>query len=110
MNKLKLYVVRDCLVGDSSLILSAKNDAVLARNVKAAMLSQQANYLNTDTRDKQIYVTAELDTDTGIISGLVQPEFVFNLEDLRLELVSEVKKAKAQQEVVEDGYGTEEGN
>ena len=96
MNKLKLYVVRDVLVGDSSLILSAKNDAVLMRNVKAAMLSQQQNYLNTDTADKQIFATAELDTDTGIVIGLALPEFVIGLEDLRQQLISEVRARKEQ--------------
>lgn len=105
MNKLKLYVVRDVLVGDSSLILSAKNDAVLMRNVKAAMFSQQSNYLNTDTRDKQLFLTAELDTDTGIIVGLPAPEFVCQLEDLRLELVAEVKKQK---EIIGDGSSENE--
>lgn len=99
MNKLQIYVVRDVLVGDSSLLLSAKNDAVLKRNVKAAMLSQQSNYLNTDTADKQIFLTAELDTDTGILVGKPNPEFVYNLEDLRQELVVEVRSRK---EVIQD--------
>lgn len=99
MNKLQIYVVRDVLVGDSSLLLSAKNDAVLKRNVKAAMLSQQSNYLNTDTADKQIFLTAELDTDTGILIGKANPEFVYNLEDLRQELVVEVR---ARKDVMED--------
>lgn len=107
MNKLNLYVVRDVLVGDSSLILSAKNDNVLIRNVKAAMMSQQENYLNTDTTDKQIFITAELDTDTGVIVGKPVPEFVCNLEDLRVELVAEIKRRKAQAEVIDDGSKTE---
>lgn len=102
MNKLKLYVVRDVLVGDASLILTAKNDAVLIRNVKATMLSQQQNYLNTDTADKQILLTGELDTDTGVITGLPAPEFVAGLEDLRVELVAEVRRRKEQMQYDEE--------
>lgn len=106
MNKLKLYVVRDTLVGDNSLLLSAKNDAVLARNVKATMLSKQQNYLNTDTTDKQVFEVGELDTDTGIITGLPSPAHVFNLEDLRQELIMEYRKRKAG---IDDGEeGSEE--
>lgn len=106
MNKLKLYVVRDNLVGDSSLILTAKNDAVLARNVKAGMLSRQQNYLNTDTADKQIFLTAEIDTDTGIITALPHPEFVFNLEDLRQDLIAQVRARKVE---LPDGTETDGG-
>ena len=43
-----------------------------------------------------MYHTAELDTDSGIVVGLAQPEFIVNVEVLRQELITEIRKKKAE--------------
>lgn len=70
------------------------------------MLSRQQNYLNTDTSDKQIFYVADLDTDTGIIKGLVNPQHVYNLEDLRQDLIAQVR---ARKDELPDGTSTDDG-
>lgn len=96
MNKLNLYVVRDSLAGTNELVLTAKNDEILKRNIKGVLMSQNQNFINTDTKDKDIFKVASLDTDTGVVVGEVAPIFVFNVEQVRLDLVEDIKRQKAQ--------------
>ena len=102
MNKLVIYTVRDRLAGDSSLILTAKNEPILRRNIKGVLLSKQQNFINTDTPDKEIYESGYIDTDTGKIVGLENPVFVVNVEELRQELISEIRQKQAEAGIPEN--------
>lgn len=104
MANLNLYVVRDNVAGVNELILTAKNDEVLKRSVKGVLLSREQNYLNTDTRDKDIYLCGVLNTDNGVIDTINPTQFVCGVEQLRLELVAEIRAKRE-----EAGLPPEEG-
>lgn len=93
---LKLYVVRDEVACDNHVILTEQNDTLLKRNIKAVLMSTDPNYINTNTKDKRVFVSGELDTKTGVITGLPVPQPVFTIEEVRLELIDEINLAKAQ--------------
>lgn len=93
---LKLYIVRDEVACDNHVILTEQNDTLLKRNLKAVMMSPDANYLNTNTKDKRVFLSGELDTKTGVITSVGSPVPVFTLEEVRLELIDEINLAKAE--------------
>lgn len=93
---LKLYIVRDEVACDNHVILTEQNDTLLKRNIKAVLMSPEANYINTNTKDKRVFLSGELDTKTGVITSAGSPVPVFTLEEVRLELIDEINLAKAE--------------
>lgn len=73
MNK-KLYTIRDVLVGYGAVlgtpaILDIPNDQAAKRVVAGCcMEGAQANALNTNPEDKELWCIGEFDQDTGIIT------------------------------------------
>lgn len=94
--KLNVYVLRDKLAGISNVILTANNDEVLKRDIKGVLLSKNQNVINTNTEDKDVFLAAVLDTDTGIIKALDVPVFTLNVELVRKELIQEIKIKQAE--------------
>ena len=93
---LKLYIVRDEVACDNHVILTEQNDTLLKRNIKAVLMSPEANYINTNTKDKRVFLSGELDTKTGVITSAGSPVPVFTIEEVRLELIDEINLAKAE--------------
>lgn len=93
---LKIYVIRDEVAVDNHVIVTEQNDTLLKRNIKALLMAQSANYINTNTKDKRVFLSGELDTCTGVIKALDPIVPVVTLEEVRLELVDEINFAKAQ--------------
>lgn len=93
---LKLYIVRDEVACDNHVILTEQNDTLLKRNIKAVLMSPEANYINTNTKDKRVFLSGELDTKTGVITSVGSPVPVFTIEEVRLELIDEINLAKAE--------------
>ena len=77
MNKkiLKLYVVRDVLIGYGvvpgiSAVINFENDEVALRALKESMFpGQKPNVFNVHPEDKELWCVGELDLDTGMITA-----------------------------------------
>lgn len=93
---LKLYVIRDEVACDNHVLLYSQNDTLFKRDLKALLLAREANYINTNTKDKRAFLAGELDTNTGVIKALDPIIPVCTLEEVRLDLVDEINIAKAQ--------------
>lgn len=92
--KLELFTVRDEVAGSSDVILTSKNFTLLKRDLKTVMGSGQKNPITDHFEDKRVYKCGVLDTDTGIISALPFPEFVFSLTEVRDDLIIDIKRAQ----------------
>lgn len=96
--KLKEYALFDRITGEYTFTFKARNDEAMKRIAKSGMMSKEPNVLNTDTADKDIFAIAEFDTETGIVVGEKAPLFVCHVEDLRQELITEIKRRKLEAE------------
>lgn len=106
--KLKLYVVRDEVALDNSVLLTAKSNDEVRRNISALMVAPQRNFLNTDIKDKRIFCVGELETSTGVITADPVPLPVFPLEEIRQEVLADVAAKKAQAMLVAIDKGLDE--
>lgn len=77
--KLKLYAIKDTVVGELQNIVESQNDAVIIREIHNAINAPTENPLKTNYKDKQLYRLGEYDTKTGQIDS--KPEFMYNLSD-----------------------------
>lgn len=93
--KLNVYSVKDVIAGDHPFIFEAPNDGMMERIVKGALLSKEQNVINTNLKDKDIFLVGERDTETGEIKGIM-PIFVKHISEIRLALIKEIKIAKAE--------------
>ena len=50
--KLKIYGVKDEVVGEIIFVLPSQNDGTMVRAVKGALLVKEPNQINTDIKDK----------------------------------------------------------
>lgn len=96
MNKLNIYVIRDEVAQDNCFLCTAVNDEEAKRNIKLSLCTPQPNFINTHTKDKRLVFVGELDCDTGVITPQASPVLLVTIEEVRLELLSEVAKAKSQ--------------
>lgn len=105
--KLKLYSVFDKLAGQSLMILTSQNNEVFKRMVRSALMSKAPNPINTDTKDKDVYVVGEIDTESQKVIAEDLPKFAFSIEAVRQELVELIaaetgKEVQDPSEVKED--------
>lgn len=84
--KLNLYSIFDKLAGQSVMILTSQNNEVFKRMIRSALMSKSANPINTDTKDKDVYVIGVLETETNHLESC-QPKFAFSIEGVRQELI-----------------------
>ena len=91
--KLKIYGVKDEVVGEMIFVLPSQNDGTMVRAVKGALLVKEPNQINTDIKDKAVYCLGELDTCTGNIEAL-SPVYIKRVSEIRQELINEIKVAK----------------
>lgn len=91
--KLNIYGIRDTLASETNLILTEKNDEMFKRTCKALLLDKRPNPINSNTKDTQVFCIGVLDTELGSIETM-QPRFAFAVEQLRIELVAEIRAHK----------------
>lgn len=77
--KVKLYAIKDTVVGELQNIVESQNDAVIIREIHNTINSPTENALKTNYKDKQLYRLGEYDTKTGQIESKV--EFMYNLSE-----------------------------
>lgn len=94
--KLNVYSVKDEIACEHPFIFEAPNDGMMERLVKGALLSKEQNVINTNIKDKIIFLVGERETSTGKITGLEQPVFIKRVSEIRLDLIKEIKIAKAE--------------
>lgn len=92
---LNIYGLKDNVVGEFIFFFQQQNEGTLKRILKGALLSKEPNCIQTDLKDKSVYELGSINTNTGKIEPQ-QPVFVCNISDIRLELIREIKIAKAE--------------
>ena len=105
--KLNLYSIFDKLAGQSVIILTSQNNDVFKRMIRSALMSKGANPINTDTKDKDVYVIGVLETETNQLEAC-QPKFAFSIECVRQELIEALsaetgKEVSDPSEVIDNG-------
>lgn len=93
--KLNMYGLKDNVEGEFIFFFQAKNDGIMKRAVKGSLLTKEQNHFTTNMKDKDIFMIGEIDTKTGDIEKC-SPVFMFNVNEVRLELIREIKIAKAE--------------
>lgn len=93
--KLNLYGLKDNIEGEFIFFFQAKNDGLMLRAVKGALLTKEQNHFTTNMKDKDIFLLGDIDTFTGAVVPSL-PVFVTNVNSVRLELIKEIKIAKAE--------------
>lgn len=104
---LKIYVLYDRIAQEFPFSFKAKNDDMMKRVCMSAMLDQQDNIIKNDTDDKDIYLTGEYDTETGVVKGLDRPQFILHLAEVRSELLAKIRASKQAAGVEEQETGNE---
>lgn len=81
--KLKLYAIKDTVVGDYSDTYPYQNDAVAIRHTQWLVNNTEKvkSHCSENQRDKQLWYVAEIDTDTALITNNI-PRLVKNLVEL----------------------------
>lgn len=92
---LNIYSIKDDVAGTFPFIFESPNDGTMVRIVKGAMLDKQPNIMNTDIKDKSVYIVGTRDEKTGVLCQ-VTPTFIKHLKEVRDELILEIKTAKAE--------------
>lgn len=93
--KLNIYGLKDNVEGEFIFFFQAKNDGLMVRAVKGALLTKEQNHFTTNMKDKDIYNLGEIDTFTGAVEPCT-PVFCTNVNAVRLDLIKEIKIAKAE--------------
>lgn len=93
--KLFIYGLKDNVEGEFVFTFKCKNDALMERVVKSCLLDKNGNAFTNNIKDKSIYLIGAFETSTGIISPIT-PTFLKELSELRLDLIREIKIAKAE--------------
>ena len=93
--KLNFYAVKDDVAGEFIFFFQVQNDGIMKRVVKGNLLSKERNPFTDDLKDKSIYQLGELETITGVLTPCT-PIFCCSVQEVRLELIKEIKIAKAE--------------
>lgn len=93
--KLNIYGLKDTVEGEFVFFFQAKNDGLMQRAVKGALLVKEQNHFTTNMKDKDVYLLGQIETLTGVIKPC-PAVFVNNVNEIRLELIREIKIAKAE--------------
>ena len=92
---LNMYGLKDAIEGEFIFFFQAKNDGIMERAVKGALLTKEQNAFTSNMKDKDIYLLGTIETLTGEIKPSV-PVFCTNVNTVRLALINEIKLAKAE--------------
>lgn len=92
---LNIYSIKDDVAGNFPFIFESPNDGTMVRIIKGAMLDKQPNIMNTDIKDKAVYIVGTRNEHTGVLCQ-VTPTFIKHLKAIRDELILEIKTAKAE--------------
>ena len=93
--QVKMYGLKDNVEGEFIFFFQAKNDGLMRRAVKGALLGKETNVFTSNMKDKSVFDLGEINTLTGEITPNL-PVFACNVSDVRLELIKEIKIAKAE--------------
>lgn len=93
--KLTMYGLKDNVTSEFIFFFQSQNEGTMKRIVKGALLDKQPNCFTTDLKDKDVYDLGQIDTQTGVIEPIT-PLFVVHVSEVRLELIREIKIAKAE--------------
>lgn len=93
--KLKFYGLKDDVTGEFIFFFQSQNEGTMKRVVKGALLDKQGNAFTHDIKDKKIYDLGSIDTQSGLVKDN-KPVFVCGVNHIRLELIREIKIAKAE--------------
>lgn len=89
---MKVYVVKDVLASSVGLVFTAENDQLARRTIESYVCAPGPNSVNTFINDKQVFAVAELDKKTLIVKPYVEPEFIFNVFEVRDSVLAELCK------------------
>lgn len=103
--RINMYGLKDNVEGEFVFFFQAKNDGMMKRAVKGSLLLKERNHFTDNLKDKAIYDLGEIETLTGEIFAN-PPIFVCGVNEIRLELIKEVKLAK--QEAGEENPNADE--
>ena len=98
--KLNIYGLKDDVAGEFVFFWQAQNEGMMKRAIKGALLSKEQNPFTTDIKDKSVYELGAIDTLTGQLEAIA-PIFCVRVSEVRLELIKEIKIAKAEAGVAE---------
>lgn len=94
--KLFMYGLKDNVQGEFIFVLQEKNEGMMKRIVKGCLLDKSGqNPFCHDLKDKDIYELGTFDTFTGKVTPHA-PIFITSVQELRLELIREIKLMKAE--------------
>ena len=94
--KLIVYGVKDTIANDFPFTFMQTNEGMMKRVVKGALMDKQPNVISSNLKEKDIFEIGEFETSTGVLIGLPSPIFVAHVSEIRLELIREIKIAKAE--------------
>lgn len=92
---LNIYGLKDNVTGEFVFFFQQQNEGTMKRVVKSCLLSKEPNVFTTDLKDKAVYELGQVNTSTGELKAQA-PVFMVNVSDVRLELIREIKIAKAE--------------
>lgn len=93
--KLFIYGLKDNVEGEFVFTFKCKNDGLMQRVVKGCLMDKNGNAFTNNIKDKSIYLLGEFETLTGQIASY-SPVFLKELSEIRLDLIREIKIAKAE--------------
>lgn len=110
---MKIYVVKDVLASSIGLTFTAENDQLARRTIESYVCAPAPNSVNMFINDKQVYAIGELDKVTLAVKPYAEPQFIFNVFEIRDAVLAELCKneqfvkaqvaaIKKQKEILED--------
>lgn len=91
--KLNMYGLKDNVEGEFIFFFQAKNEGIMKRVVESALLDKNGNHFTANIKDKAIYELGTIETLTGIVVP-TDPIFVCGINEIRLDLIKQIKIAK----------------
>lgn len=93
--KLELYGLKDNVEGEFIFFFQCKNEGIMKRVVESALLDKNGNHFTANIKDKAIYNIGTIETLTGIVVPN-DPVYVCGVNEIRLDLIKQIKIAKAE--------------
>lgn len=93
--KLFIFGLKDNVEGEFIFTFKVKNEALMERVVKSCLMDKNGNAFTNNIKDKSIFELGTFETSTGVIKPST-PLFIKELSAIRLDLIREIKIAKAE--------------
>lgn len=81
--ELKIYAIKDTVVGEMQLPFYQHNDGEAIRSITNAVNDKNSNAVKDNFQDKQLYYLGTFNSDTGEIKSEIR--FMHNLKDLEIK-------------------------